>query len=1047
MVRVMSCVGGRARQVRRQASPSPVLGRDQEVCSRSRWTGGLRFSLCLLLLVGLWCAGRLSAEPDEAGLAAGQQGAAGSGPEDTLEKDYGDELPRIPPREPEEALETFTVAEGFEVQMVAREPEIVDPVAMAFDEDGRLFVVEMRDYSEDYDLRLGRIRLLEDRDGDGRYETSTVFAEDLAWPTAVICYDGGIFVGAAPHIYYLKDTTGDGQADRREVVFTGFAKTNVQGLLNSFHWGLDNRIHGATSSSGAEVRRVIDGVEQDEVLPLRGRDFAFDPRTLEITPESGGAQHGMSFNGWGQKFVCSNSDHIQLVMFEDRYAARNPYAISPSARTSIAEDGPQADVFRTSPVEPWRIVRTRLRAQGVVPGVVEGGGRPAGYFTGATGVTLYTGHAWPERYRGWAVVGDVGGNLAHRKRLEPRGVGLIAKRVDEGAEFVSSSDIWFRPVQFSNAPDGTLWILDMYREVIEHPASLHPVIKRHLDLTSGRDRGRLYRVAPEGFQSPELPRLSVASDVELVELLDHPNGWHRETAARLLHERQPEGLQRRLEQVATQGKQPSGRMRAMYMLDSLRMLTPAVVLSALSDQQPHVRRHAVRLSEPFLNADPRLLQQVVALAADEDLLVRYQLAFSLGECAGESRTAALAQLARRDGQDRYVRFAIHSSVETGAGPLLARLATDSSFTAQAWGREFLQVLAAQIGRQERPEDVAAVLRVLTTVTDEPVLQAVLTGLAPKAGSALERQVTAVAGGKTSAVLQGMLADARKTASRSAGKLAERLESIHLLQLSQFDSERELMSELLLPEQPIEIQEAALQTLATFPQLDVASLVLENWATMGPRLRSRAGELLASRPVWLDELLDAVEAGEIPPSDLAPALRQSLTSHADESLRARGQKLLASTVDAQRDEVLKQYQVVLDMEGDVARGREVFRKTCSGCHLVQGIGYEIGPNLAAMQNRGPESILSNVIAPNAEVNPQYMTYVLTTKDGRTLSGMVADESAASVTLRKAENQQDTVLRIDIDEMRSTGLSLMPDGMEKDVTPEQMADLIAFLMSLE
>jgi putative heme-binding domain-containing protein len=274
-----------------------------------------------------------------------------------------------------------------------------------------------------------------------------------------------------------------------------------------------------------------------------------------------------------------------------------------------------------------------------------------------------------------------------------------------------------------------------------------------------------------------------------------------------------------------------------------------------------------------------------------------------------------------------------------------------------------------------------------------------------------------------------------------------VDAIHLLQLSQFDVERELIADLLLPEQAIEIQEAALRTLATYPQSTIATMLLEYWPTMGPRLRSRAGELLASRPVWLEKLLDAVEAGQIPPSDLAPALRQSLTSHANENLRARGQQLLTQTVDKQRDEILKHYQTALDIEGDVVRGREVFRKTCSGCHKIQGIGHEIGPNLAAMQNRGPESILSNVITPNAEVNPQYMTYVVTTKDGRTLSGMVADESAASVTLQKAENQRDVVLRIDIDEMRSTGLSLMPEGVEKDVSPTEMADLIAFLMSLE
>ncbi|HND54927.1 MAG TPA: cytochrome C, partial [Pirellulaceae bacterium] len=440
-------------------------------------------------------------------------------------------------REPAEAQKLFHVVPGFKIELVASEPLLVDPVAMAFDERGRLFVIEMRDYSEDDKANLGRVRLLEDVDGDGKFDRSSIYADGLSWPTAICCYDGGVFVGAAPEIFYFRDTDGDGRADEKKHLFTGFARSNVQGLFNSFQWGHDNRIHGATSSSGATVLLGPDHplakttVEADKApLTLRGRDFAIEPRSLRIAPTSGGAQHGMTFDVWGTRYVCSNSDHIQQVMFEDRYVARNPYLAAPSSRVSIAADGPQADVFRTSPVEPWRIVRTRLRVKGVVPGPVEGGGRAAGYFTSATGVTIYRGNAWPAEYYGYAIVGDVGGNLIHRKKLEPNGVPNVARRVDEKVEFITSEDIWFRPVQFANAPDGTLFVADMYRETIEHPASLPPAIKKHLDLTSGRDRGRIYRIVPDGFKQPTLPKLDQASTADLVATLAHPNGWHRDTA-------------------------------------------------------------------------------------------------------------------------------------------------------------------------------------------------------------------------------------------------------------------------------------------------------------------------------------------------------------------------------------------------------------------------------------------------------------------------------------------------------------------------------------
>ena len=188
----------------------------------------------------------------------------------------------------------------------------------------------MIDYSEQADENLGAVRLLEDADGDGRMDTSRLFARGLSWPTGVLAYDGGVFVCAAPDILYLKDTDGDGTADVRRVVFTGFNRSNVQGLVNSLRWGLDSRVHGATSSSGApQVTRPDEPSFQS--VNLNGRDFSFDPRKLDLRPETGTLQHGMTFDDWGRKFVSGNSNPLEMVFFEDRYAARNPaFAMPPS---------------------------------------------------------------------------------------------------------------------------------------------------------------------------------------------------------------------------------------------------------------------------------------------------------------------------------------------------------------------------------------------------------------------------------------------------------------------------------------------------------------------------------------------------------------------------------------------------------------------------------------------------------------------------------------------------------------------------------------------
>lgn len=967
-----------------------------------------------------------------------------------LELDFASHLPRVAPREAADALATFTVQPGFRLELVAAEPLVADPVAIAFDENGRLFVCQMCDYSEQEQDFLGEIRMLEDTDGDGRYDKSTVYVDNLSWPTAVFCYDGGVFVGAAPDVYYCKDTDGDGRADVRETVYTGFARSNVQGLLNTFLWGLDNRIHLATSSVGGEVRRA----DQPEARPIsvRGRNVAFDPRTRELTTTSGAAQHGYSFDDWGRPFVCSNSDHIQQVMYEDRYVARNPYLPAPSARRSIAADGPQAEVYRTSPVEPWRILRTRLRISGAVKGAVEGGGRAAGYFTGATGVTIYRGDAWPSQWQGTAVVGDVGSNLVHRKRLELQGLEFVARRVDEHSELVSSSDIWFRPAQFANAPDGTLYICDVYREVIEHPKSIPPMIKDHLDLTSGRDRGRIYRLVPEGFSPRPLPRLGQAPTAELVTTLAHPNAWHRETAARLLYERQDTSAVSPLKSLAASASLPQGRMHALYALDGLGGLDEATLLAALADEHPQVRRHAARLSEPRLATSPALVERLLTMATDESLDVRYQLAFTLGETSDARRLEALEAIIRRDAADRWIQMAVASSLAEGAGRILVSLAGNAAFRGSAGGGQFLATLATQISMANQPDDIALALAALDAVPAEEtavrqtLARALSRGLARSRSHLRELVSTGRAAG-LSEVLAAMLEAARRNAADGALPAQQRIEAIKTLSLDEFKSARSVLAALLDSRQPHEVQLAALTTLAAFDDPGVAEVILAAWPTLGPRLREPAAEALLARRGRIDALLSAVEQGTLAAGELPPPKVQALLGHGDAALRDRAEKLLGSLRLSRRADVVAVYRPALALAGDVARGREHFRKICAACHRAEGVGYEIAPNLTTVKNRGAEAILLNVLDPSREVNPEFVNYTLVTDDGRVMTGMIAAETATSVTLKRAENATDTVLRVNIEELRSTGQSIMPEGLEKQLDHQAMADVIAYLLWLE
>jgi len=965
------------------------------------------------------------------------------------------DLPRVLPTEPDKALSTFQVKKGFRLELVAAEPLVVDPIAMSFDEDGRLFVVEMRDYSErrNETPHLGRIRMLEDTDGDGRFDKSTVYVDKLPWPTAVFCYNGGVFVGATPDILYCKDMNGDGVADTREVVFTGFAsdyapfetnRLNVQALMNSFNWGLDNRIHGSASMSGGKV--VCARQPGNAPVDLRGKDFSFDPRTLDFRAESGGGQHGMSFDNRGRKFVCSNSDHIQLVMYEDRYLARNPYFTMPPPRMSIAADGPAAEVFRISPDEPWRVIRTRWRVTGLATGPVEGGGRPSGYFTGATGATIYRGDAFPEDYRENAFIADCGSNLVHRKKLYPDGVGLVARRAEDEqkTEFLASRDNWFRPVQFANAPDGTLYIADMYREVIEHPWSLPESIKKHLDLNSGNDRGRIYRVVPEGFKQPKLPHLSDATTQELVALLESPNGWHRDTAARLLCERQDKSAVSSLEKLFKTSKSPLARMHALYGLDGLGALSQTHLLKALNDHDALVREHAVRLTEQFAprtDAITRpLWKKAASLSRDPDIRVRYQLAFALGQSKNPARIKALAEIARHDADDRWMRAAVLNSLKYGAGEMFRELIGDARFRGSHGAPEFLRQLAGVIGTKNDPVDVGAVLNVLANNADSDVEFLSARGL----GDGLRNAGSSLGGVDAAGKLKSMFARAATMAGDARTPGRTRIQAIQLLALTSFDRAGGTLSSLLGSAQSEPVQEAALEALGKFADSRVSEAVLTNWHRLTARVRGEGVAVMLTRPERTLALFKAIEQRTVSPSEVTAQQLQMLRGHRDPRIREQAIRLFGAKPTAGRDEVVKTFLPALQLRGDPVNGKRIYLERCATCHRIGSQGNAVGPDLMTVKTAGKATLLVNILDPNREVAPGYLNYTVDTKSGESLSGLIASESATSVTLRGPNGTGTVVLRSQIARLQPSGQSLMPEGLEAGLTPQDMSDLLEFLV---
>ncbi|MBA3311816.1 MAG: c-type cytochrome [Planctomycetota bacterium] len=999
----------------------------------------------------------------------------------TEESDFSAELPRIAATEPEDALDTFAVVRPFRMELVAAEPIVADPVAMAFDENGRLYVAEMRDYSEQDREYLGVIRLLVDRDDDGVFHDSTIFAKELSWPTAVTCWDGGVFVGAPPHLFYLKDTDGDGVADLRKTIYTGFGRGNVQGMMNSLRWGLDNRIHGAGSTSGGSI--VFTGDPDSKPVALGRHDFAFDPRTFDFEATTASAQHGLSFDDWGHKFICSNSDHIQQVMFEDKLIARNPYLKAPGGAVGIAADGPQGPVFRTSPVEPWRIVRTRLRVQGLAPGPIEFGGKVSGYFSSATGVTVSRGDAWPAEWNGAAIIGDVGSNLIHRKRLATNELPLVASRVDQNVDFITSTDTWFRPVQFENGPDGALYVADFYRETIEHPASLPESIKKHLDLTSGRDRGRIYRIVPEGFIHRPTPELGEATTAELVGYLTHPNAWHRESAARLLYERQDATALPLLKRLAkwngasefessenglvppasnpstTSAERhggcsllnaaPLARMHAIYALDGLGALTDEMLADALVDSSARVRENAIKLARSRAPRSADIRERLLSLASDQDRWVRYETAFSLGEIVHgkdvppPDTRAAIEKLSvlllGYVGDSDWTPIAALSSLSGREAEVLATYPDNPS--------PYWSDLAAIVARRGKPDELALVADRLEQILNSTMATATLDAWFAAPNAAVRKTLNSENHPKLRAAVANRLEGAKRTAVREDALLAARLGALQTLRLAPFSAAVKAFDALADGRQPPELQRAVVELLRQYDDPGVAARLIDAWPRLSPFVRETVATALTTTSANATGLLDAIEAEAFDAGALPQATRQLLREHPDEAIRERATTLLADTALAKRDDIITAYRPVLEMTGDVKNGQALFAKQCAVCHKLGGVGHEVGPNLAAIKTRGAEFILLNVLDPSREVNPQFVDYTLVTTDGVVKTGMIASESPTAVTLKRSEATTETVLRLDVEELHSTGRSLMPDGFEKQLDQQAMADLIAYLLSLE
>ena len=656
---------------------------------------------------------------------------------------YTDPLPLL------EALESFQLQKGFKIEVFASEPYVYDPVSMVFDEQGNSYVVEMPSYptKPGPEKPGGRIRLLQDTDGDGRIDKTILFADSLMEATSILPWKGGLIVTAAPHILYLKDTDGDFKADTKEILFSGFFDNNPEAQVTSLRFGIDNWIYA--SNNGQPGKVIFERNPEAPPLSMGQSDFRFRLDRGQFELAAGISQFGQSLNDWGHRLLTSHSDHIRQPVIPARYLSRHRHLTSKMSLENISDH--ETHIYQLTPAPYWRFERTKRRNQRFKDQNLDRTEYAQGHFSGASGGTIYAGDAFPEEYYGNVFTGDVAGNIVHRdiittKRNSPI---LVAKRglSEHESEFLASTDPWFRPVNFTSGPDGYLYVIDMYRQHIETPIAIPEDLKTDMDFFNGNAHGRIYRILPENSeshkkQSPDLNEikgLQKRASYEYVELLTHPNRWWRLQAQRLLLERQDYAVIPKVKTLFATQKDPRARLHALYVLEGLNALNVELVKQAMKDNHPGVREHGIILSEKF----PELLPQIMESIKDPYARVVFQATLSLGEFSDKRVVTVLAKIVQQYGEDKWFRIAVLSS-EPGSSFELMQVLADPPYhifspetkhfttgRGVLWVKRFLEDFFYVVGSRNRQEQLNAFLDLLSqqgTQKESELLKAAFTGL-------------------------------------------------------------------------------------------------------------------------------------------------------------------------------------------------------------------------------------------------------------------------------------------------------------------------------
>lgn len=960
-----------------------------------------------------------------------------------------------PALDPEAAVAAFQVAEGLDINLVVSEPHVSQPLSISFDDRGRMWVLQYLQFPNpngltpvkvdnwlrtQYDKRpeppprgprgKDRISIYEDTDGDGRAEVVKHFLSDLNLASGMALGYGGVFVVQPPYLLFYADRDSDDVPDGDpEVLLTGFGMEDAHAFANSLTWGPDGWLYGAQGSTAtAEIRGI--GFQQGI--------WRYHPRTkvFELFAEGGGNTWGIDFDEFGNLFAGGNTVEPLVHHVQGAYYVKG-----------FGKHGPLHNPHAYGYFQP-----------------VEHHGYAGDSLTG--GFVLYQGGEFPDRFRGACIAPNTRHSASRWSTLELRGSSF---ETHAAGDFITTSDIWFRPVDSTVGPDGGLYVADWYDYNISHSSPKN----RSEWYQPSRADGRVWRVAPPDVQAIPAGQfdISTRSNDELIKLLSHANDWYARQARRVLAERKDQSIVPKLKTLLDSGDQRLA-LQALWSIYVSGGFHDQLAEETLRSRHEYVRAWTVRLLGDQNYVSEELASILVQLAGDESsVVVRSQLACTAKRLSAKSAIPMVAALLRHDEDlaDIHVPLLLWWAIEDKAlsdtSPVLSLLESAETWRLPLVQQIVTQRLARRLAAEQSDAGFAACARLLSLAPDNTQRHLVLAGMVEGCAGGRIRSMPAVLRqpltdlmnvGRPSAELveltlrlAGSPDPAMNFIADESRPVAQRESMIQALGETRSVQSAESLLQLVTGAAAESLQTAALAALSSLDEASTGRRIRAAYAQLSPRAKSAAIDLLASRPDWAGELMTAIVSQEIRSNEVALDQVRQLLLHDDESLRQSITRtwghIQPATPLQKQGRISAVLQLLNRAKGDPGQGKQVYDKTCGNCHRLHGQGNLIGPDLTGAERKDRLKLIRNIVDPSAEIRPQYIAHVAVTHAGRVLTGLLAESNERTITLLDAKNVRTVINREDLEELQESSVSLMPEKLLDELSDQQIRDLLAWLQS--